>query len=258
MSWMLTFWQRLYRDELKNTRRRLLGQIIHQPRYVRLATPEPNGVEIEIPIEDLKPGDVILVSAGEQIPVDGRILQGRGLVDERMVRGVQGLSRKQTDDGVLAGSTLRLGELRIEVLRHGSETQAAALARATLAATSVPHGSRTPTLRGETFAEQTVTPTMAIAGLGLLVGDVSTALAILRPDYATGPGLAFPLETLQTVALCVRHGIVILDHDAIERLAMTDLLVLDHHVAARTHRVGGGCHPGLPRLWREGFATLRH
>ena len=72
---------------------------------------------------------------------------------------------------------------------------------------------------------------MAIAGLGLLVGDVSTAGAILRPDYATGPGLAFPLETLQAVALCIRHGIVIRDHDALERLATTDLLILDHHAA---------------------------
>ena len=41
MSWMLRFWQRLYRNELKNTSRRLLGQIIQQPCFVRLATPEP-------------------------------------------------------------------------------------------------------------------------------------------------------------------------------------------------------------------------
>jgi len=231
MSWMLRFWLRLYREELKNTRHSLLGQIIQQPCYVRLATPEPDGVEVEVPIEDLKPTDVILVSAGEQIPADGRILQGRGLVDERMVRGAQGLSRKQPDDRVLAGSTLRLGELRIEVLRHGAETQVAALARAMLEATSLPQGSRTPTLRGETFAERTVTPTMAVAGLGLLVGDVSTALAILRLDYASGPGLAFPLETLQAITLCIRHGIVIRDHDALEQLATTDLLVLDHHFA---------------------------
>jgi len=231
MSWMLRFWQRLYRDELKNTRRRLLGQIIQQPCYVRLATREPNGVEVEVLIEDLKPHDVILVSAGEQIPADGRILHGRGLVDERMVRGVEGLSRKQPEDAVLAGSTLRLGELRIEVLRHGVETRAAALARATLAATSLTLGSRTPTLRGEIFAERTVTPTMVVAGLGLLVGDVSTALPILRLDYASGPGLAFPLETLQSVALCLRHGILIRNPEAIERLATTDLLVLDDHFA---------------------------
>ena len=67
-----------------------------------------------------------------------------------------------------------------------------------------------------------------MASLGLLVGDVTTAGAILAPDYATGPGLAFPLETLQVIALCIRHGIVIRDPEAIECLATTNLLILDH------------------------------
>jgi cation transport ATPase len=231
MSWMLKFWQGLYRDELKNTRCKLLGRITQQPCYVRLAIPGSTGIAVEVPIEDLKPSDVILVSAGEQIPVDGKVLQGQALVDEQMVRGVEGLSRKQPDDTVLAGSMLQLGELRLAVLRQGAKTRFAALARATLAATSPPHGARTPTLHGETFAERTVAATMAISGLGLLVGDVSTALAILRPDYASGPGLAFPLETLQAITVCVRNGIVIRDHDAIERLATTDLVVLDHNFA---------------------------
>jgi cation transport ATPase len=232
MSWMLTFWSHKYRNDLTSARRRLLGEIISQPLYTRLATPRVDNVNVEVAIEDLKPDDVILVSAGELIPVDGKILLGRGLVDERIILGLQGLSRKQTDDEVFAGSTLRLGELHVKVLRHGTETQIATLARITLAATTIPHGSRTPTLRGETFAEQTVAPTMAIAGLGLLVGDISTAGAILRPDYATGPGVAVPLETLQAIALCLRHGIVIREPEALERLATADLLVLEHDVVA--------------------------
>jgi cation transport ATPase len=231
MSWMLTFWDRRYHNDLASARRRLLGQIIHQPRYVRLATPKADSIEVEVPIEDLEPNDVIMVTAGDQIPADGRILQGRGLVDERMIRGLEGLSRKQPDDEVFAGSTIRLGELHIEVRRHGSETRVATLARCTLESTTAPRGGQTPTQRGETFAEQTVAPTMAIAGLGLLIGDISTAGAILRPDYVTGPSVAFPLETLQAVALCLRHGILIRGPDVIERLATADILVLEHHPA---------------------------
>ena len=120
-----------------------------------------------MPIEDLQANDVIVVSAGEQIPADGRVLQGRGLVDERMIRGLEGLSRKQPDDEVFAGSTIRLGELHIEVLRHGSKLGSRQWHDAS-GGTTAPRGSRTPTQRGETFAEQTVAPTMAIAGLGLL------------------------------------------------------------------------------------------
>jgi cation transport ATPase len=231
MSWMLTFWSRRYYDSLASARRRLLGQIIHQPHFVRLAAPKTDSIEVEVSTEDLKPNDVIVVSAGEQIPADGRILQGRGLVDERMIKGLHGISRKQPDDKVFAGSTIQLGELHVEVLRHGSETQVARLARIMFEVTTAPHGWRTPTLHGEQFAEQTVAPTIAIAGLGLLIGDISTAGAILRPDYATGPGVAFPLETLQAIALSLRHGVLIREPQAIERLATADMLVLEHHPA---------------------------
>jgi cation transport ATPase len=227
MSWMLTFWRHLCGTQLMNARRRLMGQIIQQPCFVRLAMPGPNNVSVEIPIEDLKPKDVIFVSAGEQIPVDGRVLRGQGLVDERMVRGTDGLNRKRPDEKVFAGSTLRFGELQIEVLAQGSQTQAAVLARATLAAIMQPFGPQISTPPGENFAERTVASTMAAAGLGFLLGDVGTAGAILRPDYVTGLGLAFPLETLQAIALCMRHGIAIREPEAIERLASADLLILD-------------------------------
>ena len=228
MSWMLIFWRRRYHNELTHARHTLLGQLTSVPHVVRLAISEPGSAEVELPIDHLKKHDVILVSAGELIPADGLVVQGHGLVDERVVRGTEGLVRKDADDEVFAGSTLCRGELRIKVLRHGPQTRAAELTRAMLAAIAPPLGTRTPTLRGEKFAEQTILPTMAIAGLGLLVGDASTAGAILRPDYASGPGLAFPFETLQAVALCIRHGIVIRNPESLERLATVDLLLLDH------------------------------
>ena len=102
-------------------------------------------------------------------------LEGQGLVDERLIRGVHGLNRKGPEDAVLAGSTLRLGELQVEVARQGPQTRAAALARAIQAVTMPASGSRAVTLQGEELAERTIMPTMAIAGLGLLVGGVNTA-----------------------------------------------------------------------------------
>ena len=231
MSWMFVFWHHRYYDQLENARRRLLGEITRRPNSVRLAKLETTRSSVEIPIDDLTAGDVILISAGEQIPVDGRVLEGQGLVDERLVRGVHGLNRKGPEDAVLTGSTLRLGELQVEVVRHGAQTQAAGLARAIMAVTAPPAGSRTVSLRGEKLAERSIMPTIAVAGLGLVVGGVSTAGAILRPDYATGPGLAFPLETLQAVTLCLRHGIVIRNPESLERVATSDLLIIDHHSA---------------------------
>jgi cation transport ATPase len=231
MNLMLTFWGRRYAFELTSARRRLLGQIAQQPRFVRLATPAPYDTFVEVLVDDLKTNDVIIVTAGDHIPADGQVKKGQALVDERLVRGIDGLSSKQPDDEVFAGSTVRLGELYVEVLRTGADTQAALLLRSTLATTPLPLESATPSVHGAAFAEPTVAPTMAMASIGLLIGDITMAGAILRPDYATGPGMAFPLEALQAGALCFHHGILIRDPTALDRLALVDLVILDHHAA---------------------------
>jgi cation transport ATPase len=251
MSWMFVFWHHRYYNELKNARRRLLGEITRQPNFVHLARLEATGSNVEVSINDLAPGDVILISAGEQIPVDGRVLEGQGLVDERLIRGVHGFNRKGPEDAVLSGSTLRAGELQVEVVRQGPETQAAGLARAILAVTAPASGPRAVSLRGEELAEPTVMPILAIAGLGLLSGGVSTAGAILRPDYATGPGLAFPLETLQAVTLCLRHGIVIRNSESLARVATSDLLIIDHNSALERTELEIGAVEAFPGVTED-------
>lgn len=228
MGWMMKFWNQRYRLQLATARRRLLGEVIQQQRFARLEA--AGGMEVDVPAERVSPGDRILVSAGEKITVDGRVVSGHGLADERIVRGTSGMSRKGPDERVYAGSVLLAGDLRVEAIGNGP-TRAAALARAALAATTHEPGDRTPTRKGEDFATRVVAPTLATAGLGLYLGGATTALAILRADYATGPGLAYPLEALQALSLCFQQGIVVRHPDALERLARVDVLLLDHHCA---------------------------
>jgi cation transport ATPase len=228
MGWMMKFWNQRYRHQLATARRRLLGEIIQQQRFARLEA--AGGVEVDVPVERLSPGDRILVSAGEKITVDGRVISGRGLVDERIVRGASGMTRKGPEEAVYAGSVVLRGDLKIQTLDTGS-ARAGALARTALSAASYEPGSKTPTRKGEAFADRVVAPTLATAGLGLYLGGAPTALTILRADYASGPGLAYPLEALQALSLCYRQGIVIRHPDALERLAKVDVLLLDHHPA---------------------------
>ena len=141
---------------------------------------------------------------------------------------------------------LRFGELQVEVARQGTHTRATALARAIQAVTMPASSSRAVTLHGEKLAEPTIMPTMAIASLGLLVGGINTAGAILRPDFATGPGLAFPLETLQAATLCLRHGIVIRDPESIERVTASDLLIIDHSAALEQTELEIGAVEAFP------------
>ncbi|MGC8640214.1 MAG: hypothetical protein ACP5XB_10110 [Isosphaeraceae bacterium] len=227
MNWMLRFWKYRYQQDLQRARRRLLGDLIQHERFARVEAPD--GIEVEVPVERLAAGDLILVSAGDKVPVDGRIKSGHGLIDERMIRGTSGMTRKSPEELVDAGSIVLRGEFQLETLRHGVQTRAAALGRIALAAANHPLGTKTPTVKGEVFAEKVVTPTLAVAGLGLALGGVPTALAVLDTDYASGPGLAYPLESLQALSLCFEQGIVVRDVDALERLARVDVILLDHH-----------------------------
>ena len=123
------------------------------------------------------------------------------------------------------------GDFQVETRGQGPKSRAATLARAALTATNHQLGIKTPTLKGERFASRVVGPTLVTAGLGLSLGGIPTALAILDTDYASGPGLAYPLESVPALSLCYQQGIVVRDPEAIDRLAKVDVLFLDHHPA---------------------------
>jgi cation transport ATPase len=225
MSWSFRFWHGRLRRELSAERRRWLDECLPLPHLARLVTAE--GHEVLVPVDRLRPGDRVLVSTDEGVPSDGRVIEGDGFVDEGIVRGVIGASRRRQGDTVLAGSRVLAGSLRIEVSRGVGDTRASTIGQALLSATTHRPGPLAPTEHAAAFADGTVAPTLATAGFALLVGDLTTFLAILRPDYATGPSVAMPLETLRLAALCARQGIVARTPDAFDRLAQVDLLVIE-------------------------------
>src|SRR5207247_1304332 len=134
MSWMIRFWEHRHRLAQSRMRGRLLSSLTQRRPFARLRAV---GAEIEIPTERLQVGDRILVDAGEMVPADGRLIGGPAVVDERLVRGVAGLSRKEPGDPIFAGSCPVEGRLEVEVCGHGPATRAARLGRE-LAAALVP------------------------------------------------------------------------------------------------------------------------
>jgi Cu2+-exporting ATPase len=162
---------------------------------------------------------------------------------------------------VLAGSVVRAGVLRVAVERTGERTRAAAIGRALIAATTPAPGRSAPTEHAEAAAERTVGPALATAGLGLLVGDLAAAIAILRPDYATGPGLAVPLGALRDVTACARAGLIVRDPAAFDRLGEVALVVLDDHPALRRAGLDVADARGRlpePELLRYAASAFRH
>jgi len=229
MTWFFCYWHGRYRRDLATERHRLLDACMPLPALVRLVT--AGGAEVLVEAEQVRPGDRVTVSAGEVVPVDGLVQLGEAAVDERSLRGTDGATRKRPGDAVLAGSFVLSGELVVTAGRAVEQTRAAVVGRALVATTSPHPGATAPTRQAEAFAEGAVGATLATAGLGLMVGDLNAVGAILRPDYATGPGLGVPLGVLRDVALCARGGVVARDPSVFERFGQVDLVVLDDHPA---------------------------
>ncbi len=81
-----------------------------------------NGRELEIPINEARVKDVVIIKAGEKIPVDGIVLEGQGYIDESMLTGEPIPVLKKTKDPVIASTILKSGSLKVIATRVGKET----------------------------------------------------------------------------------------------------------------------------------------
>ena len=206
-----------------------MDEIITMPGQAHV--PTADGFVRQVPRAGVAAGQQVRAVAGEQVPVDGRVLSGAALVDERFFGGPPVPVRRIAGDQVFAGSRLLTGALDIETLCSGDDTRAARIAQTLIEATVPRRCSEALNPDAEDFAGQAVVPTLLTAGAGLMVGDVTTAGTILSPDYATGVGLAMPLERVRDVRSAIRNGAVIRTDGAFERLAKTSWVVLDEHAA---------------------------
>jgi cation transport ATPase len=261
MGWTYQFWRHRHREAQRELRRQMLSSLTQRPRFARLCV---GGAEVEVPADRLQPGDRIVVEEGEMVPADGWLAGGFAVVDERPIRGAAGLTRKEAGDPVYAGSFAFEGSLYLEVSVPSTATRATRLGQELAAAITTAPTEFALTAQGEAFARRAVGPTLAVAGFGLAVGDLTTAAAILQPDYATGPGLGAAMESLRDIAACAMDGVVIRDASALQRIATADVFLFDHHpdlerTGLEVHeveRLDGVAEDDILRLAASAFAEL--
>ncbi len=88
----------------------------------KTATLLKDGKEIEIPIEEIEKGDILIVRPGEKIPVDGKVLKGKSKVDESMITGESKYIKKEVEDAVIGATVNQTGLLQIITEKVGKET----------------------------------------------------------------------------------------------------------------------------------------
>lgn len=183
-------------------------------------------------IEDLEPGEHVIIWEGESVPVDGTILYGTGAVDESLMTGEPFPVTREPGQEVLGGTHLVEGQLEIKI-GPVVESQMDTLARILWNVQSTANGAQNVADR---LARIFIPLVLILAGLvtfgSLMFGaELSTALlsglATLIVSCPCTFGLAIPLTNAIGVSTALRNGIIITSADAFEKLRQIDIVAID-------------------------------
>jgi Cu+-exporting ATPase len=203
------------------------------PKTARLLPAD--GIEKDIPLEQVKPGDRLRVRPGEKIPVDGVIIEGRSSIDESMITGESMPVEKSSDSKVIGATINGSGSFLMRAELVGSETLLARIVQLVGQA----QRSRAPIQRlADRVAKWFVPIVVAIALFTffawLLLGPqprfahaLVNAVAVLIIACPCALGLATPMAIMVGVGRGARAGILIKNAEALEILEKVDTLVLD-------------------------------
>ena len=226
LSWCLGFGRYLVRRTEDNSKKLMLGAFGKQPRYCWLV-PNGNpgdGVEIEVPLDRLDKGDIVVVHTGEVVPVDGIIVDGLAMIDQHALTGESMPAEKGVGDRVFASTVMVAGKMYVAVEKSGSETATARIAQILNDTAGYKLASQH---RGERLADKAVIPTLGLGGLAFATLGPTGAVAVINSDLGTGIRMAAPLAMLSTLALCAQRGVLVKDGRALDRLCEVDTVLFD-------------------------------
>jgi len=190
------------------------------------------GATEEVAIDDLAPGDRLLVRAGERVPVDGEAIAGDAAVDESVVTGESMPVRKTAGDAVVGGSVVADGSLTVEVGPDATSS----LDRVAELVWDLQSGNHGVQKLADRLATVFVPVVLAVALLAaaanLALGNGVTeamlvGLTVLIVSCPCALGLATPLAVAAGIRDALERSIVIFDDTVFERLRGADTIVFD-------------------------------
>jgi len=192
-----------------------------------------DGQVVDVPAAELRPGVVVLVRPGEQVPADGVVVEGSSSVNEAFLTGESRPVPKQVGDEVAAGSINGEGALKIRVTRTGEDTAVSQVMRLVREA----QASRS---RFQTVADRVAGwLTLLAVGAGaatfaawlISAGELAFALersvTVLVITCPHALGLAVPLVVVNATALAASSGIIIRNREAFERAREINVVAFD-------------------------------
>src|SRR5918992_412799 len=193
------------------------------------------GEEVDVPVEDVEVGDIVVVRPGEKIPVNGRVLSGESTVDEAMITGESIPVTKREGDEVIGATMNTSGSFRFRATKVGEETALYQIMRMVEEA----QGSKAPIQRlADRISGVFVPAVIGVAAVTFLVWlllgpepaltfALLNAVAVLIIACPCAMGLATPTSIMVGTGKGAESGILVRGGEALEGAHKLDTLVLD-------------------------------
>lgn len=192
-----------------------------------------DGQEVEIPIESVAVGDIVVVRPGQSIPVDGVIVEGSSAVDQSALTGESIPVEKQAGDRVIAASINKTGFFKFKAEKVGNDTTLAKIIELVEEASSskAPIAKLADKISG-IFVPTVIVIALAALAVWLLLGHtfefaLSIAIAVLVISCPCALGLATPVAIMVGTGKGASNGILIKSAEALETAHKIDTVVLD-------------------------------
>ncbi len=213
----------------------LRSLVVLQPRTARVQRGAEEGSDVDVPVEQVASGDVVIVRPGERLPVDGEVLSGGSAVDESMLTGESMPVEKQPGDRVIGGTINRTGAFRYRATNLGADSVLAQIVRLMRDAQS----SRAPIQKLADRISGIFVP--VVIGLAVVtfivwflaadtapaVRAFAAAVAVLIIACPCAMGLAVPTAVMVATGRGAELGILIKGGEALQRAGDVTTVVLD-------------------------------
>ncbi|MDZ7262438.1 MAG: copper-translocating P-type ATPase, partial [candidate division KSB1 bacterium] len=209
--------------------KKLMGLQAKTARVIR------NGEELDIPVEEVRVGDLVVVRPGEKIPVDGVIVEGHSAVDESMLTGESLPVDKKASDEVIGATINRMGTFKFEARKVGKETALAQIIKLVEEA----QGSKAPIQRlADKIASVFVPVVIGIAGLTFILWAIFgpapafifallNFVAVLIIACPCALGLATPTAIMVATGRGAENGVLIKGGESLETAHRIQTIVFD-------------------------------
>jgi Cu2+-exporting ATPase len=187
----------------------------------------------EVPLNELRVGDFVLIRPGSRIPADGVVEDGRSSINESMITGESRLLEKEPGSMVIAGTVNADGSLRVRVTNVGEKTMLAGIMRLVEQAQMSRSQAQALADRAAYWlvliaigaAAITLTIWLAAGASGNFALERTVTVLVVACPHALG--LAIPLVISISTSLAARHGLLVRDRLALEKARDVDIVVFD-------------------------------